>query len=107
MEILFWVLVYLCAVNGLTFAAFAWDKYCARTKRWRIPEATLLNLALVGGSPGAKLAQRRLRHKSYKQPFGRQLNTIIGLHICLMIVLPVLILSSDARSAVTRFITAL
>lgn len=51
------------------FAAYARDKSAARNGRWRVQERTLHGLALVGGWPGAIVAQRFLRHKSKKQSF--------------------------------------
>jgi len=48
----------------------------------------LLRLALFGGSLGAKIAQRYFRHKTYKQPFGRQLNAILLLQV--IVVAPLL-----------------
>ena len=56
-------------VSGLTFAVYAHDKSAARRGAWRTPERTLHLLALVGGWPGAVLAQRWLRHKSQKAGF--------------------------------------
>ena len=88
--------VYLVLMNGATFLAFAWDKRSAVQRKWRIPEAHLLLLALIGGSPAAKLAQRRLRHKTRKQPFGFKLNMLVAVHVLAvgLLVLP------DARSAI-------
>lgn len=51
------------------FIAYAADKTAARNNRWRTPENTLHLLALVGGWPGALIAQNRLRHKSSKTSF--------------------------------------
>eukprot|EP00923_Selenidium_pygospionis_P056639 GHVN01098861.1.p1 GENE.GHVN01098861.1~~GHVN01098861.1.p1 ORF type:complete len:145 (-),score=0.46 GHVN01098861.1:327-761(-) len=42
----------------------------------RVSERTLLLLAAIGGSIGAKLAQRMVRHKTQKQPFGHFLSAI-------------------------------
>jgi uncharacterized membrane protein YsdA (DUF1294 family) len=56
-------------MSAVTFAVYAWDKSAARQQRWRTPEATLHLLALLGGWPGAIVAQRTLRHKTRKQPF--------------------------------------
>lgn len=67
---------YLAGINILTYRAFATDKRYAINKEPRTPEAHLLYLARIGGWGGAKLAQQKLRHKSYKQPFGQQLNAI-------------------------------
>ncbi|MGX9419035.1 DUF1294 domain-containing protein [Vibrio sp. WJH972] len=53
----------------VTYAMFAKDKRAAQNGRWRTPENTLLTLSLIGGWPGALFAQRRLRHKTKKQPF--------------------------------------
>lgn len=95
-----WIAAYLIAINLLTYAVFVWDKHCARVKKRRISEATLLNLALVGGSPGAKVAQQRLRHKSYKQPFGQRLNATIIFQVVAIVTGGVLWLSPAARTLV-------
>lgn len=61
-------LIYLSA-SMVTFIAYAIDKSAARKGRWRTNEETLHLLSLVGGWPGALVAQSTLRHKSRKQPF--------------------------------------
>lgn len=66
----------LVVANGAAFALFALDKHRAETGGWRVAEATLLMVALLGGSIGAKVAQRRFRHKTRKEPFRTQLNVI-------------------------------
>ena len=57
------------AMSLVTFAAYGLDKDAARRRAWRIPEATLHVLSLLGGWPGALLAQAAFRHKTRKQPF--------------------------------------
>lgn len=64
-----WVGSYAVAINALCYAAYAFDKKCAREKRWRLSEARLHLLSMLGGWPGAFLAQRRLRHKCSKVSF--------------------------------------
>ena len=48
--------IYLIGINALTFLIYGVDKWKARKDRWRIPEDTLIWLAIVGGSIGALLA---------------------------------------------------
>ena len=53
----------------VTFLWYAKDKSAAKRGAWRTPESTLHLMSLVGGWPGALVAQQQLRHKSKKQPF--------------------------------------
>lgn len=62
------VLAYLL-FSLLTFVIYAIDKHAARRRQWRTPENTLHLLAVLGGWPGAWLAQQTLRHKSSKAGF--------------------------------------
>lgn len=56
-------------ISIITFFFYAKDKAAARAGRRRTPERTLHLLALVGGWPGAVLAQQWLRHKTKKRRF--------------------------------------
>lgn len=53
----------------LAYGFYAKDKAAARAGAWRVPENSLHALALLGGWPGAVLAQERLRHKTQKTRF--------------------------------------
>lgn len=64
-----WVAGLYLAMSVASFLAYASDKSAASTGSWRTPESTLHMLALIGGWPGALLAQQLLRHKSSKQEF--------------------------------------
>ncbi len=66
-------LALLLLVNAWTVLRFWQDKQRAIAGERRIPEADLLGLALIGGSPGALLARRLFRHKTRKEPFSTQL----------------------------------
>ena len=44
---------YLLAINALSFILFGLDKNKAKKGKWRISEATLLMMAVIGGSIGA------------------------------------------------------
>lgn len=61
-------LVYL-VMSAIAYGTYALDKSAARAGRRRTPEKTLHLMALLGGWPGALVAQRRLRHKSSKPAF--------------------------------------
>lgn len=61
-------LLYLIA-SIICFMAYAFDKSAAIAGRWRVSEGTLLAFGLVGGWPGALVAQQMLRHKSSKTAF--------------------------------------
>jgi uncharacterized membrane protein YsdA (DUF1294 family) len=73
-------LAYL-GLSVVCFAVYANDKDAARRGRRRTPERTLLALALVGGWPGALLAQRRLRHKTSKATFQRVFWLAVALNV--------------------------
>lgn len=63
------VLIYLIAVNILTFAVFGADKSRAVKHKFRIKEATLLGLSFIGGSLGGLSAMYFFRHKTQKPVF--------------------------------------
>jgi len=58
--------IYLIGINILTFLIYGADKWKARKARWRIPEDTLIWLAIVGGSIGALLGMFLFHHKHHK-----------------------------------------
>lgn len=63
------VLWLYAAASFTAFVAYWIDKRAARKGRWRTKESTLHLLALIGGWPGALIAQQQLRHKSAKASF--------------------------------------
>ena len=63
------ILFLYIAASVAAFVAYGVDKSAAQSGRWRTPERTLHVLSLIGGWPGALIAQRVFRHKSRKQPF--------------------------------------
>ena len=65
-----WLWPALASYNLLVLAIYALDKFRARRGRWRIAEATLLWLALLGGSAGAMAGVYLVRHKSRKPRFA-------------------------------------
>jgi uncharacterized membrane protein YsdA (DUF1294 family)/cold shock CspA family protein len=65
-----WELVELYFVASIIALFMYWsDKSAARTGRWRTRESSLLLCGLIGGWPGALIAQQLFRHKSSKTKF--------------------------------------
>ena len=64
-----WLIPAYLGLSLFTFIIYARDKRAAQKGKWRTSEKTLHLLSLLGGWPGALLAQHKLRHKSQKQPF--------------------------------------
>ena len=61
-----WVAAYGLALSAITYWTYARDKRRAQEGEWRVSEAQLHLLELLGGWPGAWMAQRQLRHKCSK-----------------------------------------
>ncbi len=64
-----WVWVLYGGMTLVAFVAYAIDKRAAMSGGWRVPEASLLAIGVVGGWPGAIVAQQLLRHKTVKSSF--------------------------------------
>ena len=75
----------LLLVNVVTFIIYGIDKYKAIKEKWRIPEATLLLMAVFGGSIGAWLGMRVFHHKTTHRKFNIGVPTIIILQIALAV----------------------
>jgi uncharacterized membrane protein YsdA (DUF1294 family) len=73
------VILALIALNLVTMLRFWQDKQRAVAGMRRIPEADLLTLAFIGGSPGALAARWMFRHKTRKQPFSTRLFLITAI----------------------------
>jgi len=63
-----WLVLYYAA-SVITFGSYSRDKKAAGIGGWRTPESTLHLMSLLGGWPGALIAQVRLRHKTRKVSF--------------------------------------
>jgi uncharacterized membrane protein YsdA (DUF1294 family)/cold shock CspA family protein len=63
------ILAAYTVMSVVTYVAYAIDKSAAQSGRWRTSEGTLHLFALLGGWPGALIAQQSLRHKSRKVSF--------------------------------------
>ena len=64
-----WAALLYAGASLLCFVLYGVDKAAARAGRGRISESMLLSLGLVGGWPGAIVAQLVFRHKTSKRSF--------------------------------------
>ena len=81
------LLYYLIVINIVTFTVYGIDKWKAKQGSWRISEATLLILAIIGGSIGALLGMKVWRHKTQHKKFKYGVPLILLTQISLVIVL--------------------
>ena len=80
-------LYYLIAINVVTFLVYGVDKVKAKRGSWRISEATLLILAVVGGSIGALFGMKVWHHKTLHKKFKYGLPLILLAQIALIALL--------------------
>ena len=78
---------YLLAINIVSLFLYGIDKYKAKKNKWRISEATLLMMAVIGGSIGAWVGMRLWHHKTMHKKFKYGIPIIIILQVCLVVYL--------------------
>ena len=78
---------YLLAINIATFFLYGIDKYKAKKGKWRISEATLLLMAVIGGSIGAWAGMRLWHHKTMHKKFKYGIPIIIILQVAFAVYL--------------------
>lgn len=78
------VAIWYALLSLVAFAAYAADKAQAVSRRQRISEQALHVVSLVGGWPGALVAQRHFRHKTRKARFQVLFLGTVLLHIVVL-----------------------
>ena len=78
------LLLYLILINATGLLLMLADKRRAVKKRWRIPEATLLFVAVIGGSLGGLIGMYLFRHKTRHLKFSAGLPVILILQVLLL-----------------------
>ena len=81
------ILGYLLAINIASFFLYGIDKYKAKKGRWRISEAILLLMAVIGGSIGAWAGMRLWHHKTMHKKFKYGIPIIIIMQVSLVVYL--------------------
>lgn len=87
MNVITLLIVYFVSVNLIGFTLMGIDKYRAKKRAFRIPEATLFIVALIGGSIGSILGMYAFRHKTRHWYFVYGMPAIFILQIILVIVI--------------------
>lgn len=82
-----YILYYLALINVITFLMYGIDKLKAKKGKWRIPEATLLLFAILGGSIGAWLGIKVWHHKTMHKKFKYGIPIILSLQVGLCLYL--------------------
>ena len=78
-------ILYLIAINVATFLTYGIDKWKARKGKWRIRDASLLMLAVLGGSVGAWLGMKVWHHKTQHKKFKYGVPAIIIVQFALLV----------------------
>ena len=81
--LLYALLLYLAAINLIAFFLYGIDKWKSRHAKWRITEARLLTVALLGGSLGALLGMKIWHHKTLHPRFRYGLPLILIFHLAI------------------------
>lgn len=81
--LLYALLLYLAAMNIAAFLLYGIDKWKSCHAKWRITEARLLTVALLGGSLGAFLGMKIWHHKTLHPRFRYGLPLILIFHLAL------------------------
>ena len=82
-----YLLIYLLIINAAGFLLMLVDKWKARHNRWRIPEATLMGVAALGGSVGSLIGMYTVQHKTKHLKFTLGIPVILVAQIALAIYL--------------------
>lgn len=85
MELTQHILIYLAVINVATFFTYGIDKWKAKKAKWRIREAALLGLAVLGGSIGAWLGMRVWHHKTMHKKFKYGIPLILFAQIAVLL----------------------
>ena len=81
-----WVLIYVALINSIAFFAMGIDKERAQKRGRRIPEKTLLSMAILGGGLGTWLGMYMFRHKTKHDYFVKIVSVVMIIQIVLLFV---------------------
>ena len=82
-----YILIYLLIINALAFVLMCIDKQKAKKHAWRIPEAVLLSIAVLGSSIGTMAGMEIFRHKTKHRRFFIGVPIIIVVQLAIAVFL--------------------
>lgn len=87
MGVISYITLYLVTVNLTGLIAMGVDKLRAKKRAWRIPEATLFVIALIGGSLGTTIGMHLFHHKTRHWYFVFGMPAIMVMQIVVVLIL--------------------
>lgn len=78
-------IIYFVIINVVTFFMYGIDKWRAKRSKWRVSEATLIGMAIIGGSIGAWLGMKVWHHKTLHKKFRYGIPVIMTAQIALVL----------------------
>ncbi len=85
MDVIVLLSSYFVIINAMGFALMGIDKYKAKKRAFRIPEATLFTIAVIGGSIGSIIGMYTFRHKTRHRSFVYGMPAILFIQIALVV----------------------
>ena len=79
--------IYLILINAVGYLIMLIDKRKAKKKAWRVPEATLMGIAAIGGSLGSLIGMYQFRHKTKHKKFTMGIPLILAVHVVILFLL--------------------
>ena len=86
-NLLYIAIIYLAVINILTFFMYGVDKWKAKRSKWRVSEAALIWMAVLGGSIGAWLGMKAWHHKTQHKKFQYGIPLILFTQVVVIAVL--------------------
>lgn len=81
------LLAYCILINLVGFAMMGIDKYKAKKRAFRIPEATLFSIAMIGGSIGSIIGMYTFHHKTRHPKFTIGMPVILVIQLLLLLLI--------------------
>lgn len=93
-----WVAAIYGGISLACFLLYAEDKSKAQKGHWRVAESSMQIISLIGGWPGAIVAQQLLRHKTRKRGFQFVFWTAVVLNMVALAILTIILGGANIAS---------